>query len=104
MKQLGTLAAILLVAASLFATQTTTVGILTDSMCMNKHMMQGKSNADCVRTCVKDGAKYVVVAGGKVLELKGNADQFSALAGKKVKLTGEQKGNVVVVSSIEAAQ
>lgn len=89
---------------SAFAAPTTVTGILTDDMCTKKHMMPGKPNADCVRECIKHGAKYVVVSGGKVLEVNGNQEKFSEFAGKKVKLTGEAKGKTFSVSSIEAAQ
>jgi hypothetical protein len=104
MKKIALLPALLLAATSLFAAQTTTTGILTDDMCVRKHMLPGKSNAECVRECIKGGAKYVVVAGSKVLELQGKADQLDKLAGKKVTVTGEQKGNVIVVASVVAAE
>ena len=97
-------ALILTFVLSSFAAQTTVTGILTDDMCTKKHMMPGKPNADCVRECTKHGAKYVVVSGGKVLELKGKSEQFSELAGKKVTVTGDLSGNSLTVASIEAAQ
>ena len=89
---------------SAFASQTTLTGVLTDDMCTKKHMMPGKPNADCVRDCTKHGAKYVVVADGKVIELKGNQEQFNELAGKKIKVAGDLAGKTLVVTSIEAAQ
>ncbi len=98
------IAFVVLFVVSLFASQTTVTGVLTDNMCTKKHMMPGKPNADCVRECINHGAKYVVVAGGKVLELTGSQEQFSNLAGKKVKVTGEAKGKAFVVAAIEAAQ
>lgn len=84
--------------------QTTLTGVLTDDMCTKKHMMPGKANADCVRECIKHGAKYVVVSSGKVYELSGKKEQFDPLAGKKVKLVGELKGKSFAVESIESAQ
>lgn len=95
---------VLTFAFSSFASQTTITGILTDDMCTKKHMMPGKPNADCVRECIKHGAKYVVVANGKVLELTGKHEQFRELAGKKVRITGESRGMTFVVASIEGAQ
>lgn len=89
---------------SAFASQTTLTGILTDDMCTQKHMMPGKPNADCVRECIKHGAKYVVVADGKVVELKGKQEQLSELAGKKIKVTGDLTGKALTVSSVEAAK
>ena len=97
------LAALLFTTTAVFAS-TTVTGILTDSMCVKKHMMSGKTNAGCVRECVKDGSKFVVVVNGKPVELKGHEDKLNALAGKKVKVTGEQKGAVLVVASVEAAE
>jgi hypothetical protein len=98
------LSLLLIFALSLFASQTTVTGVLTDDMCTKKHMMSGKQNADCVRDCIKHGAKYVVVADGKVLELSGNQEQFSQFAGKKVRVTGEPRSKVFIVASIEVAQ
>jgi hypothetical protein len=87
-----------------FASQITMTGVLTDIMCTKKHMMPGKRNADCVRECVKEGAKYVVVSSGKVVELFGKEQQLSDLAGKRVKVSGEMKGKTLVVAQVEAAQ
>lgn len=98
------LSLVLMFALSVFASQTTVTGILTDNMCTKKHMMPGKTNAECVRECIKHGAKFAVVANGKVMELTGSQEQFSALAGKRVKLTGEAKGKTFAVAAIEAAQ
>ncbi len=89
---------------SAFAVQTTVTGVLTDSMCTKKHMMSGASNADCVRECIKDGSKYVVVSEGKVIELAGKNEQLKDLAGKKVKITGDLKGKTLSVQSAEVAQ
>ncbi len=94
----------LVFAMYLSASQTTVTGILTDDMCTKKHMMPGKPNADCVRECIKHGAKYVVVVQGKVLEVKGDKNKLESLAGKKVVLTGNLKGNVLLFTSAEAAQ
>lgn len=98
------LSLVLMFALSVFASQTTVTGFLTDNMCTKKHMMPGKPNADCVRDCIKHGAKYVIVADGKTIELTGNQEQFSTLAGKKVKVTGVMKGKSIATASIEASQ
>ncbi|HWR37313.1 MAG TPA: hypothetical protein VN622_15740 [Clostridia bacterium] len=87
-----------------FASEATFTGVLTDDMCTKKHMMPGKTNAECVRECVQHGAKYVVVSGGKVIELKGNQEQFSELASKKVTVTGNLAGKALTVTTIKAAQ
>lgn len=103
-KLLAILTLVLMFVLSVFASQTTVTGILTDNMCTKKHMMPGKPNADCVHNCVKHGAKYVVVSDGKVIEVTGNEEQFHELAGRKVKLTGEARGKTFAVAAIEAAQ
>ncbi|HYG99739.1 MAG TPA: hypothetical protein VD837_11460 [Terriglobales bacterium] len=89
---------------SAFAAQTTVTGVLTDDMCTKKHMMPGKTNADCVRECLKHGAKLVLVSKGKVLELRGSEESLKELAGKRVTLTGEAKGQVFVVTGAAVAQ
>lgn len=77
-------------------------GVVSDSMCVKKHMMPGKSDAECVRECVKSGSKYVLVSGGKVYTLEGNAQVLWNLAGQHVQLQGELKGNVLKVASMRA--
>ena len=77
------LALVFMFVLSVFASQATITGVLTDNLCTRKHMMPGKPNADCVRECVKHGAKYAVVADGKVMELTGNQEQFSAQANQQ---------------------
>ena len=98
------LALVLTFALSSFAAQTTVTGILTDDMCTKKHMMPGKANADCVRDCIKHGAKYVIVLAGKVVQLSGNGSSLGELAGKKVTVVGELKGNILKVSSAKSAE
>lgn len=83
----------------------TFTGVVTDDMCGVKHtMMPGKSDAECVRACIKAGSKYALAVGNKVYVLSGDAKQFDALAGKKVNVTGEAKGNSIAVTSIAAAK
>jgi len=98
------LAVLLISGLSVAASPTTITGILTDDMCTRKHMVPGKSNADCVRDCVKHGAKYVVVVEGKPTPLSGKQEQLSELAGKKVNVTGEMKGKALAISSLELTQ
>lgn len=82
------------------ATQSVT-GVVTDDMCGRKHnMMPGKPDSECIRACVKAGAKYALLAGDKVYVLKGDAKQFDQFAGKKVKVTGNLSGSTVTVASI----
>ena len=91
---LGTL---LLFAGTGFAAQTWT-GKISDSDCGAKHKSAAEhggkamSDHDCVVACVKGGAKYVFVTGGKVYPV--NNQDFSGLeehAGHTVKLTGDMQ-------------
>src|ERR1035437_8905875 len=91
---LGTL---LLFAGTGFAAQTWT-GKISDSDCGAKHKSAAEhggkamSDHDCAVACVKGGAKYVFVTGGKVYPV--NNQDFSGLeehAGHTVKLTGDMQ-------------
>lgn len=76
-------------------------GVVTDDMCGKQHaMMPGKPDSECVRACVKAGSKYALASGDKVYILKGDAKQFDALAGKKVKVTGNVEGSSIAVQSV----
>ena len=52
--------------------------------------------------CIKGGAKYVFVTGGKVYAID-NQDfgDLAANAGQTVKVTGSRSGNSITVSKIE---
>ncbi len=87
------------------AATTTVTGVITDSMCGAKHMMPGKSDAECTRACVKHGAKFAVATNdGKVIVLDGKTSEVSALAGGKASVKGELKGDTMTVSSVAAAK
>jgi hypothetical protein len=99
------LAAIAAMAANFaFAATQTFTGVVTDDMCGKKHtMLPGKSDAECVRACIKAHANYALLVGDKVYVLKGDARQIDPLAAKKVKVSGEVTGNTIAVSSIALA-
>ena len=82
----------------------TFTGNISDSMCGLKHMMAGGDKA-CTEACVKEGSKYVLadVAAKKVYQLS-DQDKPKAFAGEKVKVSGTLKGDVITVTSIEAAK
>lgn len=86
------------------AATTTLTGTISDSMCGAKHSMKGMSNADCVRGCVKEGAKYTLIVNGKSYTLEGKYTEIGALAAKKATVTGNLDGNTLTVSSIAAAK
>jgi len=94
---------LLLASTAAFAAQTLT-GTVTDDMCGKKHMMPGKSSAECIRACVKSGSKYALLVGDKVYTLSGDAKQLEGFAGKKVTVSGDLTGKTVAVKSIAAAK
>lgn len=86
------------------AATTTLTGEITDDMCGKKHMMEGKSDAECTRACLKHGAKLALRADGKVYVLAGKTAELSALAGKKATVKGELKNDTLTVTSVAAAK
>lgn len=75
-------------------------GTLSESMCGAKHMMAGKTDAECTRACIKANSKYALVADKKIYILSGREEDFSTLAGKRVRVTGENSGDTISVQSI----
>ena len=85
------------------ATQTLN-GIVSDSMCGKKHMMPGKSDAECVKECVKAGSKYVLVVGEKTFTLNGTVATVASFAGKHVQVKGDVNQNAINVTEIHEAK
>lgn len=106
-RRTATLALIVIVLLSLsaFAAPQTLTGTVTDTMCGKKHMMPGKSDAECTRECMKSEGEwtYGLVVGDKVYSLAGDIKQFNSFAGKRVKVTGETSGDKFTVQSIATA-
>jgi hypothetical protein len=99
------LTAILGLAVLASAAPQTLTGVITDDMCGKKHtMMPGKPDSECIRACVKAGSKYALLVGDKVYVLKGDANKFDQLAGKKVKVSGDVSGSTISVSSLSEAK
>jgi len=79
-------------------------GVISDSMCTKKHMMPGKTDAQCIQECVKGGASYVLVVGSKVYTLAAKPQTVAPFAGKHVHIEGGIKDNAITVTSISDAQ
>lgn len=77
-------------------------GMVTDSMCGAKHMMKGKTPAECARECAKNGSDYAIVVGKKVYTLKGDKEQIDKFAGKTAMVMGTVSGTTIQVDSIMA--
>lgn len=79
-------------------------GVVSDSMCVKKHMMPGRSDAECIKECVKSGSSYVLVSGDKVYTLSGKPQSIAPFAGKQVHVQGDLKQNTISVTSIRYAK
>jgi hypothetical protein len=82
---------------------TTLTGVVTDTMCGAKHMIPGKSAAECTRICVKQGSQYALLVGNKVYALQGDAAAIDKYAGQRATVTGTVNGNNVKVDAIKSA-
>jgi hypothetical protein len=91
------------------AAEMTWTGKISDSMCGGSHAKMiaahggaGKmTDRDCTLACTKAGGKYVFVTGGKVYNIANQNDaDLQAHAGHTVRLTGEMKGDTIIVSKI----
>jgi Protein of unknown function (DUF5818) len=85
-------------------TPQTFTGTVSDTMCGAKHMLPGKTDAECTRECIKANGKYALVVDKHVYTLSGAQDDLSRLAGKRVRITGEATGDTIKVQSIVVAQ
>lgn len=108
---LGVLVSLLVGVAMASGAEQTWHGKISDSMCGASHKSaiehSGKKMTDreCVQACIKDGAKYVFVSGGKVYNIE-NQDYagLAEHAGHSVTLKGEMTGDTIKVSSISMAK
>jgi len=101
------LVVVLLRTVAALAAPTSLTGTLTDSHCAKggKHMMKGMSDAECVRACIKSGAKWALLSDGKIYILEGgDKEKLNDLAGKRVTVTGEVSGPNVSVKQIAVAK
>src|SRR5919206_4570381 len=85
----------------------TMTGVVSDSMCGAKHMMEG-GDAACTRACVGKGSKYALVVGDKVYTLetsdKAALATLDKQAGAKATVTGTEKDNTITVASVKPAK
>ena len=75
-------------------------GIISDSMCAKKHMLPGKTDAQCIQECIKSGSCYALVVGDKAFTLAGKQQTIAPFAGKHVYIEGSLKDNTITVTSI----
>ncbi len=91
---------------SLGAEQATLTGTVGDAMCGVEHMMAG-DEAGCTQACVKKGSDYALIVKDKAYTLKASEamkTELAKLAGKAAKVTGDQKGDTIEVTAVQAAK
>ena len=76
-------------------------GMITDSHCGARHSMDsGKTSAECARSCVRNGSRYLLVDGEVIHALEGNPAQLDKLAGERVEVVGLLEGDTIKVRSV----
>jgi len=97
-----------LVVFSMFALAApkTLTGTVTDTMCGKKHMIAGKTDAECTQECMKSKGDWTfgLIVGDKIYGLSGDTKAFDALAGQQVKVTGQVTGTKIAVQTISPAR
>jgi len=93
-------------AAFASAATMTMTGMISDSECGMSHAKMtaghpGMTDKACTLACVKAGAKYVFVSGGKVYQIANqNQADLAKEAGDKVSLTGDVNGTTITVAKV----
>jgi hypothetical protein len=88
----------------------TWIGEITDSACKFEHVPVAEGepvlpSPECVKVCLRGGSKYVLLVDDKLFDIENQKHpDLEKLAGRKVKLTGELKGNSITVSKAEAEE
>ena len=96
------------VSAASAEAQQSFAGRLSDSLCGASHQMKaaagGLTDRECLFTCVRALAKYVLVDANDQVWPIANQDAMGLplYAGRPVKLTGERKGDAIFVTKVEA--
>jgi hypothetical protein len=86
-----------------FGAEKSWTGVISDSHCGLKHSAPSDEAATCVASCIKRGAKYVLVSGGKLYQLTPQEKVAAALAGREAKITGSLSGDTITVTTATAA-
>jgi hypothetical protein len=83
-------------------------GRISDSACGAKHepAAEGEEkmpDGDCVRTCVRGGSKYVLVADNGTIYKIANQEfaDLASGAGRSVTVSGDLKADAITVTRIE---
>ncbi|HEY2583072.1 MAG TPA: hypothetical protein VGI43_14775 [Mucilaginibacter sp.] len=108
MKKILLSSAILLFVGASFGFRDDTVhlkGVIEDSTCANskQQMTPGDSRVACVKKCIKEGAKAVLVVDDKIYQIA-NQKKVMPYAGKEVVVDGTLTNDSIDVSKIADAK
>ena len=82
-------------------------GVISDTACKSKHDMAGmgaKDEPDCVKKCVAEGEKYVLLSGKNVYNLEGTPADFAKYAAQNVTVKGTLDGDKLKATSVTPAK
>ncbi len=79
-------------------------GVITCSRCGARHSAAiGKTAADCVRTCVREDATFILVDGDETYLLEGDLVVLKQFAGRRAQVMGAISGRTIKVSTVAVA-
>lgn len=100
MFRLGILAALL----SLPAMAGDWTGYISEDKCGAKHQSGSAADVNCVKACIKGGAKPVLVVDGKVVKIANPDKVPESLYGLKARVSGDLKDGSLTIASISKAE
>ena len=101
MRKLAAVTAIALSFACTGAFAESFTGYVSDAMCAkDPHKAASHDHASCAQKCIQGGEKPVLVVGDKVYTIT-NPDKVVPLAGHKVTVDADAKGDSLTVKSVK---
>jgi hypothetical protein len=78
-------------------------GMVTDSRCGAKHSQDSAGDpGECIRSCVRHGARYMLIDGEANYILAGSPAVLDGLAGQRARIQGRLDGAVLSVTAAAA--
>lgn len=72
-------------------------GVISDTMCGSKHMLHGKTDAECIQQCLKGKTSFALVTDKRIYTLVGKPQTLTQFAAKHVLVAGSVKDNTITV-------
>ena len=75
-------------------------GLVTDSICRARHQRHSNLTPEnCARTCIRNGATFVLVNGDHRYNLSGSEESLNKLLGTRATVIGTLQGETISVNS-----